>query len=138
MPRVFPLRIISPDRLVFQGTVQRVTAPGSQGSFGVLFEHAPLLAELRTGELDLLGEHGETRSFALSGGFLEVSALGEVTVLADSAEAAEDIDVTRAQAARQRAADRLAGDDVDHARARAALQRSLTRLQVAEKAHGSG
>jgi F-type H+-transporting ATPase subunit epsilon len=136
MPRLFPLRIVSPDHVVFEGRVQSVVAPGSEGSFGVLFEHAPLLAELGTGGLKLVAEQGEERFLAISGGFLEVSPFGEVSVLADAAEAAEQIDVSRAQAARQRAAERLAAKhDVDEVRAGAALRRALNRLHVAERAH---
>jgi F-type H+-transporting ATPase subunit epsilon len=94
-----------------------------------------MIAQLRTGELRVMDERGQTRYFAISGGFLEVASLGQVSVVADAAEAAEEIDVGRARAAEARAKERIASLDrnLDHARARAALQRALTRLEVAGK-----
>jgi len=145
MPPPFPLRVVTPDHVAFEGRTQSLVAPGREGYFGVLFGHAPMVAELATGELKLIGEKSETQFFALSGGFLEVAPLGEVAVLADSAEAAAQIDVARARAAQARAegrladyraADRLARKrtEVDFARAEAALRRALNRLRVAGKA----
>lgn len=135
MPRAFDLTLVAPDHLVYQGRVQSLVAPGVEGYFGVLYDHAPMIAQLRTGELRLVEETGETRYFAISGGFLEVSALGQVSLVADTAEAAEEIDVARAKAAEARARERIASLDqeVDHARAQGALQRALTRLEVAGK-----
>ena len=135
MANTYPVRIVTPDRVVFEGRARSLIAPGREGSFGVLFEHAPMVAELKIGEMTLTEESGGTKFFALSGGFLEVSNLGEVTVLADSAEAADDIDLARAQAAQQRASERLArmDSDLDNARAQAALRRALNRVRVAGK-----
>lgn len=113
-------------------------APGAEGYFGVLSRHAPMVAELRVGELDLVDEHGQRRVFAVAGGILEVQRDG-VIVLADAVEAAQDIDVARATAARSRAEERLRSraSDVDPARAQAALQRALNRLRVSEKGRGT-
>jgi F-type H+-transporting ATPase subunit epsilon len=131
MPPPFDLMMVAPDHEVYQGRVQGLVAPGVEGYFGVLAHHAPMVVALTTGEFKLVDERGRTRYFAVSGGFLEVNWEG-VTVTADTAEAAEQIDVDRARAAETRARQRLvAGDsDVDHARAAAALQRALNRLRV--------
>jgi F-type H+-transporting ATPase subunit epsilon len=135
MPPIFDLTIVAPDHPVFSGRVQSLVAPGAEGRFGVLFDHAPMVAQLQTGELKLVDDRRQTRYFAISGGFLEVGALGQVNVVADAAEAAEEIDVARAKAAETRAKERLAARDehLDYTRARAALQRALTRLEVAGK-----
>lgn len=133
MPRVFEVTLVAPDHLVYEGRAQSLVAPGAEGYFGVLFNHAPMIAQLCTGELKIVEETGETRYFAISGGFLEVSSLGQVSIIADTAESAQEIDVARAKAAEARALERIASldKDVDHARARGALQRALTRLKVA-------
>jgi len=109
-----------------------VTAPGAQGYFGVLASHAPMMTELKLGKLDLRRAHGASDAMAVSGGFLEVFE-DKVSVLAESAELAEEIDVERAEQARKRAEERLAqaGPDVDAARAEAALERAINRLRVA-------
>jgi F-type H+-transporting ATPase subunit epsilon len=131
MPPLFDLMMVAPDREIYHGRAQGLVAPGVEGYFGVLAHHAPMIAALGTGEFKLVDDHARTHYFAVTGGFLEVSWEG-VTVMADAAEAAEEIDVARARAAETRARQRLvAGDsDVDHARAAAALQRALNRLRV--------
>ena len=130
MAASFPLRILTPARTLFQGDVEHVQAPGSEGSFGVLARHAPLVAALGTGRLSFDDRSGQ-RQLATSGGFVEVAADG-VTVLAETAEFAQEIDVPRAQAARDRARERLRQrDSIDVSRAQAALARALTRLRVA-------
>jgi F-type H+-transporting ATPase subunit epsilon len=106
--------------------------PGSEGYFGVLPGHAPLLATLGIGELTYRIGRDE-RHVAIAGGFAEVRN-DKVIVLADSAERPQDIDRARAERARDRAEQRLAGraqDEIDYARAGAALARALTRIQVA-------
>jgi len=134
VPPLYDLTIVSADRIVYRGKVESLVAPGAMGSFGVLAHHAPMVAELETGELDVVTDQGEQVSFAISGGLLEVTWSG-VTVLADSAEAAVEIDVARARAAQERARERLrahhAGMDV--VRAQAALRRALNRLRVARR-----
>ena len=129
----FQLDIVTPERTAYSGAVEHLQAPGSEGSFGVLHGHAPLLASLDVGGLTFR-EEGQTieRRIACSGGFVEV--LGQrVTVLAETAEFVEEIDLARAQASRQRATERLAQRDaVDVARADAALARALTRIDTAQ------
>jgi F-type H+-transporting ATPase subunit epsilon len=116
--------------------VDEVVVPGSQGYFGVLPGHAPLLATLGIGELTYRVGRDEYH-VAVVGGFAEVRN-DKVIILADSAETPADIDRPRAERARERAEMRLSGrsqGDVDYARATAALARALTRLQVAGRSH---
>ena len=125
------LEVATPSRLVAAETVDEVVIPGSQGYFGVLPGHAPLLATLGVGELTYRTGTGQMH-LALTGGFAEVRN-DKVIVLAENAERPHEIDRDRAQRARERAERRLSGraDDIDFARAQAALARALLRLQVA-------
>ena len=134
MPPLYDLSVLAPDHTVFEGRVQGLVAPGSEGYFGVLARHAPMVAELTTGELWVANERGEREFFAISGGFLEVG-WDRVTVLADAAENVAEIDVERAQAAEERARRRLRprGADVDLVRAEAALRRALNRERIVAK-----
>ncbi|MEW6751737.1 MAG: F0F1 ATP synthase subunit epsilon [Candidatus Latescibacterota bacterium] len=127
----FHLEIVTPERTAFAGSVQSLRAPGSEGDFGVLRGHARMIAALRVGPLHFLQEDGQRRRLAVGNGVAQVRGDG-VAVLVDSAEFAEEIDVARASAARDRARQRLQQrDGVDVPRAQAALARSLTRLAVA-------
>ncbi len=127
----YPLRVVTPERVLFSGRVSSLQAPGSEGSFGVLARHAPMVAALKTGPLSFV-EEGGRRSLAVSGGFVEVSGDG-VAVLAETAEYDSEIDVPRAETARERARQRLSSQiEIDVERARAALLRALTRLRVAD------
>ena len=126
------LELATPTKLAVSATVDEVVIPGSQGYFGVLPGHAPLLATLGIGELTYRIGRDE-RHLAVSGGFAEVRN-DKVIILADSAETPEEIDRERAERAKQRAEQRLAGrtqEDIDYTRAMAALMRALMRLQVA-------
>lgn len=127
----FQLDIVTPEKRVYSGAVQRFQGPGTEGSFGVLARHAPLLTSVKTGQIAFLDEKGKARRMATSGGFVEVGN-NQVTVLAETAEFAEEIDVARAQAARSRAQERLEKQEegVDVARTQAALARALNRLRV--------
>ena len=127
----FTLDIVTPERTVFSGSVESLQAPGSRGSFGVLARHAPMIAALQVGTLQFLEEGGsEARLLACGGGFVEVQG-DRVTVLAEVAEFSDEIDPERAQAARERAEERLKRrGDVDSARAEAALRRALNRLRI--------
>lgn len=127
------LEVATPSRLVVAETVDEVVVPGSQGYFGVLAGHAPLLATLGVGEL--MYRQGTTQHYlALTGGFAEVRN-DKVIVLAEHAERPSEIDRARSQQAKERAERRLSGreGDVDFARAQAALTRALIRLQVADR-----
>jgi len=134
---VYQLAILAPDHTVFEGRVASLVAPGSEGYFGVLARHAPMVVGLGPGEFSLEDDEGRRRFFAVSGGYLEVG-WDRVTALVDAAESAEEIDVARARAAEERAEQRLhsRARAVDAARAEAALRRALNRLRVAEKRGG--
>ncbi len=127
------LDIVTAEKLVYSDDVDIVVAPGIEGEMAILPSHAPLMTTLAPGEL-LLRKEGVETFLAVSGGFLEVRP-DRITVLADSAERAEDIDAERAEEAKRRAEERLdrSVDETDLARAEAALRRSLIRLRVAEK-----
>jgi F-type H+-transporting ATPase subunit epsilon len=131
LPARLLLEIVTPDRALVREEVDEVQLPGYAGYFGVLPGHTPLLAPLKVGELWYrIGQ--EKHHLAIAGGFVEVLP-ERVTVLAQIAERAQDIDVARAEAARQRAEERLArlSQDVDPDRARLAQTKALVRLQVA-------
>ena len=127
------LEIVTAERSVYSDEVDVVIAPGILGQLAILPHHAPLMTMLEPGEL-CLRRGGEETFVAISGGFLEVLQ-DRVVVLADTAERAEEIDATRAEAAKQRAQEQLqlhpAG--VDLVAAEAALRRSLARLKVVER-----
>jgi F-type H+-transporting ATPase subunit epsilon len=131
LPTTLLLEIVTPDRSLVTDKVDEVVAPAAEGYLGVLPGHTPLLATLSAGELWF--RKGNQKSYlAIIGGFLEVLP-DKVTVLAQIAERAEEIDVARAQRAKQRAEERLAKPvgEVDIPRAQASLLRATVRLQVA-------
>lgn len=125
------LEIRTPEQLIYEGDVTSVKAPGEMGSFEVLAGHLPFLTVLETGEIRVR-EADTPQSIATSGGVFEVLRTG-VTVLADTAEWAYEIDVERAEAARQRAQELLASRDpnVNRGRVEAALARAVNRLRIA-------
>jgi len=132
------VEVVTAERVVrTEQGVDALIVPGSEGQLTILPRHAALMTTLGPGEL-VIRRAGDDEGFALSGGFMEVRN-DRVTILADAAEAAEEIDVARAEAARARAEERLrryreqAARDVDLARAQASLQRALLRLRVAEQ-----
>ncbi|OFV99117.1 MAG: ATP synthase F1 subunit epsilon [Acidobacteria bacterium RIFCSPLOWO2_02_FULL_60_20] len=133
MDRTILLRIVTPDRQVVREDVEEIQAPGREGYLGILPGHAPLLSELKPGEMSYR-QGREVRRLALGGGYLEVLP-EQVTVLAETAERPEDIDTARARAAKERAERRLKSSDpdVDLNRASVALERALIRLQVASR-----
>ena len=126
------LEIVTPYGLVFSDDVDEFTATGSEGEFGVLPGHASFLTALKVGMLTYK-KGAEAGFFFVSGGYAEVGP-DKATILADSAERAEDIDIERATAAMKRAEERLKqAEKIDFARATAAIERSTIRVQVAEK-----
>jgi len=133
-PATLTLEVVTPDRALVSQQVDEVQLPGSEGYFGVLPGHTQLLATLQVGELWYrVGQ--EKHYLAVAFGFAEVLP-DRVTVLAQIAERPQDIDVPRAEKAKQRAEERLARPqaDIDFERARVALMKSLIRLQVASRA----
>jgi len=134
LPTKLTLEIVTPERSLASEEVDEVQLPGAEGYFGVLPGHAPLLASLQVGELWYrIGQ--EKHYVAVAFGFAEVLP-ERVTVLAQIAERPEDIDVTRAEAAKKRAEERIAKlpVEIDFERARIAMMKSLIRLQVAARA----
>ena len=127
----YRLDIVTPELTLFSGEVRHLRVPGTEGSFGALAGHVPMLAAMKVGCLDFIQEgHGEFQ-VATSGGFVEVGG-DRVTVLAEAAEFGDEIDRARAEAARERAQQRLSQrDDVDAVRAQVALSRALNRLRIA-------
>jgi F-type H+-transporting ATPase subunit epsilon len=126
------LELVTPYGKVFSDDVDEVTAPGSEGEFGVLPMHAHFMTTLRIGTLTAkVGSNMER--FFVNWGYAEVGP-DKMTVLADSAEAATDIDVERAMAAKKRAEEWLKKEEhVDAVRAEAALDRAIMRIQIVEK-----
>jgi F-type H+-transporting ATPase subunit epsilon len=134
LPTHLQLQIVSADRSLVNEQVDEVEVPGADGYFGVLPGHTPLLALLGAGELWYRQGH-ETHYLLIAFGFAEVQP-ERVTILAQIAERADEVDATRAQAALNRAQERLASPvaAMDFERARIAMLKSLIRLQVASRA----
>ena len=136
VPEAMEVVIVTPIRLLVRTRTKGVTLPGANGYLGVLPGHAPLMTELGIGELTLQGA-AQSEPIALIRGFAEVLP-DRVTVLAETAELAAEIDLQRAEAAKARAEKRLAAGDpnIDWDRVGVALQRALIRIQVARKYRG--
>ena len=134
IPSHLQLQIVSADRSLVNETVDEVEIPGSEGYFGVLPGHTPVLALLGAGEL-WYRQGTEKHYLVMAFGFAEVQP-DQVTILAQIAERADEIDLARAEAAKKRAEERLAKTtiDMDAERARIALLKSLIRIQVATRA----
>lgn len=127
------LEVVTPEKIVVSEDAQIVASPGSLGEFGVLTGHTPFLSTLKTGIIRYTDAEGTEKYVFVSGGFAE--ALPEkVTILAESAERREDIDLERAKAAMDRAEKRLAEDrsreDIDFLRAKLALERAIVRIRL--------
>ncbi|MBU2549082.1 MAG: F0F1 ATP synthase subunit epsilon [Proteobacteria bacterium] len=128
------LEVVTPDKMVLSEDVDIVVATGTEGEFGVLRNHIPFLTTLQEGELRYR-KGGKLEYMAVTGGFAEVLP-DKVTVLAEAAEHAREIDIDRAERARERAEKRLVDarrEELDHIRAEAALKRALIRLKIARK-----
>ncbi|OFV95736.1 MAG: ATP synthase F1 subunit epsilon [Acidobacteria bacterium RIFCSPLOWO2_12_FULL_54_10] len=133
MEQKIHLRIVTPNRQLVSEDVDECQIPGREGYLGVLPGHAPLISELKFGELSYRSGK-EVHHMAVLGGYLEVLP-DQVTVLAETAERSADIDLARAEASRERAERRLKQIDseTDMRRAMVALERALIRIQVASK-----
>lgn len=126
--------IVTAERLVFSEDADIVIVPGVEGEMGILPHHAPIMTMINPGEV-LVRKGTEEFYLAVSGGFLEVKP-DHVTILADAAERADEIDIARAEAAKRRAEEKLATHTVsavESASVEAALRRALARLKVAQK-----
>jgi F-type H+-transporting ATPase subunit epsilon len=131
MPDTFQLEIVTPEKLVVNEAVEEAQIPGLGGYLGILPGHAPLITELAVGKITYKA-HGVTKDLAVAWGFAEVLP-DKVTMLAETAERPEEIDVARAQKAKERAEQMLKSNDpqLDYDRAQDALKRAETRLEVA-------
>jgi len=128
-------KIVTPERVVYQETVDQVSLPTKEGEITILPHHVALVTVLKAGEVIVKKGVAQT-SLAIFGGFVQVKN-NEVVVLTENAERAEEIDEARAEAARARAqqlmAEAKSRDDVDYSRLVSKLERELTRLKVARK-----
>jgi F-type H+-transporting ATPase subunit epsilon len=132
------VEVVTAERELYNGEADMVIAPGTEGELGILPRHAALLTTLKVGEM-LIRLGGAEEPLFVSGGFLEVSN-NTVTVLAETAEHAEEIDQARAEAARRHAQERLAQaqSDLERAELEGALERAVARLRIAELARRRG
>jgi len=132
------LEIVTPERVVVQDEADIVVAPGTEGEFGVLINHIPFLTSLKTGEM-YYRKGNQTEYLAITGGYAEILP-NQVTVLAEAAERAREIDIDRARRAMERAKERLRQakkETREYARAESALSRAILRLKVTEKRTGA-
>ena len=129
-------KIVTPEGIVYEDSIDKVTIPTQQGAITVYPEHAPLVSVLRPGPLTI-HKGKDTVDLAVSGGFLEIRRSSEVYVLADTAERAEHIDISRAEEAHRRAQELLKQqkdvDDVQFARIQASIEKELNRISVGNK-----
>lgn len=129
----FLLKIMCPDHVFFEGESTMVEFTTTMGNVGIYAKHVPMVAIVAPGKLSIHNEDGSIKTCALHSGFAEILQ-DQVTILADSCEYSDEIDVNRAKAAMERAKKRLTErDGIDIARAEAALRRALVRLDVAGK-----
>ncbi|MDD3760006.1 MAG: F0F1 ATP synthase subunit epsilon [Acidithiobacillus sp.] len=138
MGMTIDVRVVSAEGSIYEGTADMVIAPGQMGELGILPRHAPLLTGLRPGELRI--KHGaETEYLFVNGGILEIQP-DVVTVLADSAERATDIDEAKAKAAKEAAEVRIANqaDELDYAAAQAELLEQVARLRTLQRLREQG
>lgn len=133
MADTIQLEIVTPDRMIVSDTATEVQIPGKTGYLGILPGHAPLITEIAVGEITYRTAN-EIRHISVAWGFAEVLP-EKVTILAETAERPGDIDVARAQAAKERAEEKikLGGPDLDYQREEDALRRAETRIDVAGK-----
>jgi F-type H+-transporting ATPase subunit epsilon len=130
----FNLEIITPKKVVFKDEATSLSAPGVKGGFQILRNHAPFLATVEIGEIRMKDREGRDTVFATSGGFVEVKK-NSVVVLVETAEQEREIDVQRAEQAKDRALQRLQSKngEINFERARLAMMRAMNRLRVAAK-----
>ncbi len=126
------LEVITPSKAAFNGKVISVTVPGTKGNFQILENHAPILSSLDIGVIKIVDDSNKKMYFATSGGTVEVLN-NKITILAETFENKDEIDVNRAEAAKKRAEERLSKrkqENIDTLRAELALKRAINRLKV--------
>lgn len=138
--KAFRLRVITPDRVVYDGEAVSIQVPAHDGYRGVLFNHAAMITPLGTGILRVEEANGQTMEMFVSNGFLQTGG-NDARLVCDSGERADEIDLERARESEKRAREKLDAQrkaGVDRPRAEAALQRALLRERLAQKAHRKG
>jgi F-type H+-transporting ATPase subunit epsilon len=129
-------KIITPERVVYENDIAQVTLPTTSGEITILPGHMPLISILSAGEMRIVDANGE-QPIAVASGCIEVRPNNDIIILADNAERAEEIDIARAEEARQRAEEQMkqivSVQDVDFARLEAVMERELNRVRVGKK-----
>lgn len=129
-------KIVTPEKNIYENEIFQVTIPTVEGEITILPHHIPLVSVLKAGELRLKDKTGE-HSLAISGGFLEVKGDNEVVILADHAERVPEIDIQKAEAAKQKAEEQMQNlknaQDVDYAKLQAIIDRELNKLRIVKK-----
>lgn len=136
---MFKLSIVTPEKVIFEGEVISLIVPGTDGYLGVLSHHAPLITSLKPGKIEFQDDNSKLQIYAVSGGFLEVSA-NQATLLADTAEHSEEINVERAQTAIERAQEMLSdtsrgGGTMSGQEVYESLKRAENRIKVFKDTH---
>ncbi|KXS38218.1 MAG: F-type H+-transporting ATPase subunit epsilon [Halomonadaceae bacterium T82-2] len=134
MAKSFHCEIVSAEQSIFSGEVNQLVAAGMMGDLGIMAGHTPLLTELKPGPLRVLGESGDEQVYYVNGGFLEVQP-DLVSVLADSAVRARDLDEAEAESARKEAQRELneQKSDLDYSRAAAELAEAVAKLRTLDQ-----
>ena len=127
--RNFELKIITPDRVFYEGEAVMVEFNTTEGEIGIYKHHIPMTVIIKPGILTITEENGETREAALHAGFVEILP-DKVTIMAEIIEWPQEIDLDRAEAAKERAEERLSHKTTDVARAETALQRAIARIET--------
>ena len=133
MSQKLTLSVVTPEKQLVSEEVDQVNAPGSEGDFGVLYDHAPILTNLRSGQLSYEND-GESTALVISGGYLEVTD-NRVTILAESGELLHEIDRERAERARSQAEEKLSNPDLseeEFSETQKKLFRAIARLENSE------
>lgn len=129
-------KIVTPEKVIYENEIFQVSIPTMNGEVTILPNHIPLVSVLKAGELKIKDKDGE-HNMAVSGGFLEVRGNNEIVILADHAERVADIDITKAEEAKQRAEEQMKNiqnvQDVDYARLQAVIERETNKMRVAKK-----
>jgi F-type H+-transporting ATPase subunit epsilon len=135
MPETFHAQILTPDGKLFDGQVHAVQVPGVNGRFEMRYNHAPVISTLEIGQVRVATEHSEINYYAVSGGFVEMNN-NKMTLLAEAAEKVEEIDVERAERAKNRALEELMKRKQDKKEIVLALKRAENRLKIKEEKLG--
>ena len=133
MSQKLRLSVVTPEKQLVSEEVDQVNAPGSEGDFGVLYDHAPILTNLRSGQLSYEND-GESTALVISGGYLEVTD-NRVTILAETGEFLHEIDRERAERARSQAEEKLSNPDLseeEFSETQKKLFRAIARLENSE------